>query len=104
MHQKGLIMSIRPRRSVLFMPGSNARAIAKVRALPADCVVLDLEDSVAPEAKAAARAQAAEAVQAGGFGGRELIVRINALDTEWWLDDVDAAARVKPDAILLPKV
>src|SRR3954453_6194247 len=97
-------MSIRPRRSVLFMPGSNARAIEKARTLPADCVVLDLEDSVAPGGKEAAREQAMSAVADGGFGPRELVVRINGLDTEWWLDDVNAAAKAKPDAILIPKV
>jgi citrate lyase subunit beta/citryl-CoA lyase len=74
-------MTIRPRRSVLYMPGSNARAIEKARSLPADAVILDLEDSVAPDAKAAAREQVKDAVIAGGFGGREVIVRINALDT-----------------------
>jgi citrate lyase subunit beta / citryl-CoA lyase len=97
-------MTIRPRRSVLYMPGSNARAIEKARTLPADAVILDLEDSVAPDAKAAARAQVAEAVTAGGFGTREVIVRMNALDTEWWLDDLDAIAKAKPDAVLVPKI
>jgi citrate lyase subunit beta/citryl-CoA lyase len=97
-------MATRPRRSVLYMPGSNARAIAKARTLPVDCIVLDLEDSVAPEAKDAARAQVAEAVHAGGFHPREVIVRINGLDTAWWLDDVNAVAPAKPDAFLIPKV
>jgi citrate lyase subunit beta/citryl-CoA lyase len=97
-------MMIRPRRSVLYMPGSNARAIAKARTLPVDCIVLDLEDSVAPEAKEAARAQVKEALAAGGFGSREVIVRINGLDTEWWLEDVNVIAPAKPDAILVPKV
>ena len=96
-------MTIRPRRSVLYMPGSNARAIEKARALPADAVILDLEDSVAPEAKAAARQQVMDAVTAG-FGPREVIVRINGLDTQWWLDDLNAVARAKPDAVLVPKV
>jgi citrate lyase subunit beta / citryl-CoA lyase len=96
-------MTIRPRRSVLYMPGSNARAIEKARTLPADAVILDLEDSVAPEAKAAARQQVMDAVTAG-FGPREVIVRINGLDTQWWLDDLNAAARAKPDAVLVPKV
>jgi citrate lyase subunit beta / citryl-CoA lyase len=96
-------MPIRPRRSVLYMPGSNARAIEKARTLPADAVILDLEDSVAPEAKAAARQQVMDAVTAG-FGPREVIVRINGLDTQWWLDDLNAAARAKPDAVLVPKV
>ena len=97
-------MIIRPRRSVLYMPGSNARAIEKARTLPVDFVVLDLEDSVAPEAKAAARNQVKEALAAGGFGARELIVRINGLDTEWWLEDVNVVAPAKPGAILVPKV
>jgi citrate lyase subunit beta/citryl-CoA lyase len=97
-------MPIRPRRSVLFMPGSNARAIEKARTLPADCIVLDLEDSVAPDRKDAAREQVMSAVADGGFGPRELVVRINGLDTGWWLDDVNAAAKAKPDAILIPKV
>ena len=97
-------MIIRPRRSVLYMPGSNARAIEKARTLPADAVILDLEDSVAPNGKAAARTQVMEAVIAGGFGTREVIVRINGLDTEWWLDDLNAVAKAKPDAVLVPKV
>jgi citrate lyase subunit beta / citryl-CoA lyase len=97
-------MSFRPRRSVLYMPGSNARAIEKARTLAADCIVLDLEDSVAPDAKPAARAQACGAVKAGGFGAREVIVRINGLDTAWWREDMAAAVAVKPNAILVPKV
>ena len=97
-------MIIRPRRSVLYMPGSNARAIEKARTLPADAVILDLEDSVAPDGKAAARQQVMEAVIAGGFGAREVIVRINGLDTQWWLDDLSAVAKAKPDAVLVPKV
>jgi citrate lyase subunit beta / citryl-CoA lyase len=96
-------MTIRPRRSVLYMPGSNARAIEKARTLAADVVILDLEDSVAPEAKAAARQQVMDAVTAG-FGPREVIVRINGLDTQWWLDDLNAVARAKPHAVLVPKV
>jgi citrate lyase subunit beta / citryl-CoA lyase len=97
-------MVIRPRRSVLYMPGSNARALEKARTLPVDSVILDLEDSVAPEAKLAARQQVTEAVKAGGFGGREVIVRINGLDTEWWLDDLNAVAKAKPDGVLMPKI
>jgi citrate lyase subunit beta/citryl-CoA lyase len=96
-------MTIRPRRSVLYVPGTNARAIEKAQSLPVDGVILDLEDSVAPEAKAEARARVMEAV-ASGFGVREVVIRINGLDTEWWLEDVDAVAKAKPDAILLPKV
>src|SRR3954453_16833063 len=78
---------IRPRRSLLFMPGSNPRAMEKARNLPADGIILDLEDSVAPEAKATARDQIAQAITGKGFGKREVIIRINALDTSWWLDD-----------------
>jgi len=86
------------------MPGSNARAIEKARTLLADAVILDLEDSVAPDAKAAARRQVTDAVSAGGFGAREVVVRINGLDTQWWLDDLNAVGKAKPDAVLVPKV
>jgi citrate lyase subunit beta/citryl-CoA lyase len=95
---------IRPRRSVLYMPGSNARAIEKARTLPADGVILDLEDAVAPEAKEQARQQVVDAVNAGGFGGREVFIRVNGLDTPWHADDLSAAAHARPDAILVPKV
>ncbi len=95
---------IRPRRSVLFMPGSNARAIAKARTLPADGIILDLEDSVAPDAKAGARAQIAQEAAAGGFGGRELVIRVNHLQSPWWQDDLAMAAKAKPDAVLVPKI
>ncbi len=94
----------RPRRSVLYMPGSNARALEKGRSLPADALILDLEDAVAPDAKDQARGQIAEAVTAGGYGRRELAIRVNGLDTPWGRDDVAAAAACGPDAILLPKV
>jgi citrate lyase subunit beta/citryl-CoA lyase len=94
----------RPRRSVLYMPGSNARAIEKARTLPADGVILDLEDAVAPEAKADARNQVMEAVKAGGFGTRQVFVRVNAIDTPWHADDLSAAAHAAPDAILIPKI
>jgi len=97
-------MSIRPRRSVLYMPGSNARAMEKARTLPTDAIILDLEDSVAPDAKAAARRQVTDAVSAGAFGAREVTVRINGLDTQWWLEDLNAVAKAKPDAVLVPKV
>lgn len=97
-------MTIRPRRSVLYMPGSNARAIEKARTLPADGVILDLEDAVAPDAKAAARDQVAAAVKQGGFGSREVFIRVNGIDTPWHSDDVTAAALASPDAILVPKV
>jgi citrate lyase subunit beta/citryl-CoA lyase len=94
----------RPRRSLLFMPGSNARALEKGRNLPADGLILDLEDSVAPDAKAAAREQIAQAIAAKGFGQREIIIRVNGLDTSWWGDDLAMAARTRPDGILVPKV
>src|SRR5262249_41573396 len=94
---------IRPGGSVLHMPASKARAIDKARTLPADAVILDLEDSVAPEGKAAARQQMFDAVTTGAFGVREVIVRINGLDTEWWLDDLNAVAKAKPDAVLVTK-
>jgi citrate lyase subunit beta / citryl-CoA lyase len=97
-------MTTRPRRSVLYMPGSNARALEKAKTLPCDAVILDLEDSVAPEAKVAARQQVVDTVKAGGFGAREVIVRINALDSQWWTEDLTAAAKARPDAILIPKV
>ena len=97
-------MIIHPRRSVLYVPGSNPRAIERARDLPVDCIILDLEDSVAPEAKNAARAQVRDAVAARGFGRREVIVRINGLDVPWWIEDVNAVAPAKPDALLIPKV
>ena len=97
-------MTIRPRRSVLYMPGSNARAIEKARELPADGIILDLEDAVAPEAKAMAREQIKNSLQKGGFGDREVFVRINGLDTRWWVDDLHAVADGRPDAVLVPKI
>ena len=95
---------IRPRRSVLYMPGSNARAIEKARTLPVDGVIIDLEDAVAPDAKAAARDQVAAAVKAGGFGSREVFIRVNGIDTPWHADDMAVATQAAPDAILVPKV
>lgn len=95
---------IRPRRSVLYMPGSNARALEKAKTLPADALILDLEDAVAPDAKETARGLVCEAVKAGGYGKRELIVRANGLDTPWGRADIEAAAKAGPDAILIPKV
>ena len=94
----------RPRRSLLFMPGSNARALEKARNLAADCLILDLEDSVAPDAKAKAREQIAQAVQAKGFGKREVLIRTNSLDSPWWSDDAAMAGAVVPDGILVPKI
>lgn len=96
--------SFRPRRSVLFMPGSNARALEKARSLAADALIFDLEDAVAPGEKGRAREQVAGALQAGGYGRRELIVRINGLMTPWGEDDIRHFAEAAPDAILIPKV
>jgi citrate lyase subunit beta/citryl-CoA lyase len=97
-------MTIRPRRSALFMPASNARAIEKARSLDCDVVILDLEDSVAPELKTAALEQAIAAAAAGGFGTRELLVRVNALDTPWGPWDCRAVADAGFAAVVLPKV
>jgi citrate lyase subunit beta/citryl-CoA lyase len=94
----------RPRRSALYMPASNARAIEKARSLPCDVVILDLEDAVAPEAKVEARALAVEAVRGGGFGGREVVIRVNGRDTPWGAADLGAAAAAGADAVLVPKV
>ncbi len=96
--------AIRPRRSVLYMPGSNARALEKAREIAADALILDLEDAVAPDAKDLARNQVCEAVKAGGYGRRELVIRTNGLDTPWFDADLAAAAEAGPDAILIPKV
>lgn len=96
--------AIRPRRSVLYMPGANERALEKAKTLPADSLILDLEDAVAPEAKAEARERVANVVKAGGYGPRELIIRVNGQDTEWGKADIKAAAQANPDAILAPKV
>ena len=94
----------RARRSVLYMPGANERALEKAKSLEADSLILDLEDSVAPDAKAEARTKVAAAVKAGGFGRRELVIRINGLDTPWGVEDLKMAAEANPDAILVPKV
>lgn len=96
--------SDRPRRSALYLPASNAKAIAKARTLPADIVILDLEDAVAPEAKEAARAAAIAAVNEGGFGDREVAIRANGMNTPWGADDVAAIAQSAADAMLVPKV
>lgn len=97
-------VTIRPRRSVLFMPGANPRALEKSRELPADGLIFDLEDAVAPEAKEAARAAVAAALRRGGYGKRELVLRVNALDSEWGEADLAAAAAMPLAAVLLPKV
>jgi citrate lyase subunit beta/citryl-CoA lyase len=99
-----MIMAHTPRRSALFMPASNSRAVEKARSLDCDVVILDLEDAVAPEAKAAARAAAVAAVKGGGFGRRFVVIRVNGLETPWGEDDLKAAAEAAPGAILAPKI
>jgi len=97
-------MEGRPRRSALYMPGSNERALEKAKAIPADALIFDLEDAVAPDAKVQARDQVCAAVKAGGYGGREMVIRVNALETTWGAGDIIAACDAAPDAILVPKV
>jgi citrate lyase subunit beta / citryl-CoA lyase len=94
----------RPRRSVLYMPASNERALQKAKAIPCDALILDLEDAVAPEAKPAARDAACAAARSGDYGHRELTIRVNGADTEWHRDDLAAACAAGPDAIVVPKV
>ena len=94
----------RPRRSVLFMPGSNPRAAEKARTLPADGLIFDLEDAVAPEAKEGARTIVPAALARGGYGDRELVIRVNAIDTPWGHSDLATAATMPIHAVLLPKV
>ncbi len=94
----------RPRRSALYIPGSNARALDKGRTIPADVLILDLEDAVAPEAKEMARASVAAAVNVRAYGRREVVVRVNGLETPWIARDIAAVAASKPDAILVPKI
>jgi citrate lyase subunit beta / citryl-CoA lyase len=98
------VRGVRPRRSALYMPASNAKAVEKARGLACDVVILDLEDAVAPEMKPAAREAAVAAVRAGGFGAREVVIRVNGLDTPWGGEDLAAAAQAGPDAVLVPKV
>ncbi|HLS69316.1 MAG TPA: CoA ester lyase [Kiloniellales bacterium] len=99
-----MLKTARPRRSVLYMPGSNSRALEKGRSLPADALILDLEDAVAPDAKREARAKIVAALQQGGYGRREIIVRINGLDSDWGNEDLEELATAGADALLLPKV
>ena len=94
----------RPRRSCLYMPGSNARVLEKAKSIPADVLLIDLEDAVAPEAKVEARSTVGAAVRDGGYGRREVIIRVNGLDTEWGADDIKAAVEAGPDGVLAPKV
>src|SRR4029450_8695608 len=97
-------MQTRPRRSVLYMPGSNERALQKAKTISSDALIFDLEDAVAPDAKLLARDQVCAAVKSGGYGGREIVIRINALETPWGTEDLMAAISGGPDAILVPKV
>lgn len=99
-----MVSQVRPRRSALYFPATNAKAIAKARSLPTDVVIIDLEDSVAPELKVEARAAALAAVQEGGFGNREVVIRANGLDTEWGMDDLAAIATCGANAVLVPKI
>ncbi|MEJ7724109.1 MAG: CoA ester lyase [Ilumatobacteraceae bacterium] len=96
--------TLRPRRSVLYMPGANERALEKAKGIPADSLILDLEDAVAPDAKADARQRVCAAVSSGGYGRRELTIRVNGLDTEWHADDLAAVAAAGPDAVVVPKI
>lgn len=96
--------ALRPRRSVLYMPGANERALEKAKTIDADALILDLEDSVAPDSKEAGRANVCAAVQSGDYGHRELAIRVNSIGTQWHDADVAAAAAAGPDAILVPKV
>ena len=95
---------LRPRRSALYMPGANERALEKAKTLPADALILDLEDAVAPDAKPAARERVCAAVASGEYGRRELTIRVNAIDTPWHDEDLRAAAKAGPDAVVVPKV
>jgi citrate lyase subunit beta/citryl-CoA lyase len=97
-------VALRPRRSVLYMPGSNEKALEKAKGLPADALILDLEDAVAPDAKPEARERVCAAVADGGYGRRELTIRANGIGTPWHEDDLRAAAQAGPDAVVVPKV
>jgi citrate lyase subunit beta/citryl-CoA lyase len=99
-----MFQSTRPRRSALYTPGSNLRALDKAKTLPADVLIMDLEDAVAPEAKRDARIQVVNAVKAGGYGAREVVIRVNGLNTPWGYGDLAAVAEAGADAILIPKV
>src|SRR5690606_26389993 len=96
--------TLRPRRSVLYMPGANERALEKAKSLPADAIIFDLEDAVAPDAKVEARDRVCAAVASRGYGRRELTIRVNGLDTPWHADDLRAAAQAGPAAVVVPKV
>ena len=95
---------ITPRRSVLYMPGANDKALEKAKTLPCDAIIFDTEDSVAPDMKAVAREKVAAAVRSGEYGRRELTIRINGLDTEWWKADLESAGAAAPSAVVVPKI
>ena len=95
---------LRPRRSVLYMPGANERALEKAKGIPADALIFDLEDAVSPDAKPEARDRVCAAASAGGYGLREVVIRVNGLDTEWGADDLAAAATAGAAAVLVPKI
>jgi citrate lyase subunit beta/citryl-CoA lyase len=97
-------LTLRPRRSVLYMPGANERALEKAAVLPADALILDLEDAVAPDAKAEARERVCEAASSGRYGAREVAIRVNSAGTPWHNDDLRAAAGAGPAAVVVPKV
>ena len=99
-----IAMTTVPRRTALYMPGANARALEKAKTLPADALIFDLEDAVAPDAKSTARAQILSAMDNGGFPGREVVIRVNGPDTSWFAEDMVMVAKAKPDAVLVPKV
>jgi len=96
--------ALRPRRSVLYMPGANERALEKAKGIPADALILDLEDAVAPDAKPEARTRVCAAAASGEYGAKEIAIRINGIGTQWHEDDISAAAAAGPDAIVVPKV
>ena len=104
LYEGGTMEDLTRRRSVLYLPAANARAIEKARGLAADCVILDLEDAVAPDAKDAARAAAVAAARAGGWGGRELLMRVNGIGTPWSTDDFASVAGAGFAGIVVPKV
>src|SRR5262249_23855714 len=104
MRARTMAHSIRPRRSALFMPAINVRAVDKARTLSADVIILDLEDAVAPASKLDARDRAVVTVRAGGYGHREVVIRVNGLDSAWGREDIAAVAQAGPDAVLVPKV
>src|SRR3712207_6654704 len=96
--------TLRPRRSVLYVPASNPHALDKARSLPVDGLILDLEDAVAPADKPSAREQACAAVASGAYGRREVVIRVNGMDTTWHGEDLRAACAAGPDAVLVPKL